>query len=473
MSTDCADVCVEDGAVSVRAVQCQSCDTIPSCGPLFCLGAGAAVTAVHHPADANKSRLIFFCVILNVAFNAFMSMSTSSSENVFIQSLGVPQNDIAVCYSIFLYTVLIGCTPGMWLCVKYETLSLGFAVIVGAISAWLRWFAIRSNDYRMVLASVIGVGVSTWPILALPAQIAANHFPRKRRVLITSALVQGINFGWLLSVIIPPVVAKDQHSLEFLSLCQAIVACVVVLTFALAQGIPRKEPSAPSEVSISSAEGSIIRVAESLANPGSGSDFIGFFRLCLSHPRLVAMMVASGLLGGVSFAYPSVAIFILRMNDRSDQDAVLVNSAFIVCGVAFGVFLGWICTDHRRLGIVLKSLFLLATASLSAIAGLAKFKLLGRFDILLDTVGVLVLSGLAGMSCLGFLGIAIQACAQYPVKDAYVNWAIEITIQLVGGVLNQVATADPEGFSTMAIVSAVSTVLMVFCFALPDHPVLQ
>merc|ERR1712183_349324 len=72
---------------------------------------------------------------------------------------------------------------------------------------------------------------------------------------------------------------------------------------------------------------------------------------------------------------------------------------------------------------------------------------------------IMFLSAGAGMTSLGFIGIAIEAAAQYPVGAAYACWFVEILVQAIGGGLGFWVN-DEHGFTKLAGLALLGTILI-------------
>merc|ERR1712046_210300 len=125
-----------------------------------------------------------------------------------------------------------------------------------------------------------------------------------------------------------------------------------------------------------------------------------------------------------------------------------VNLAFIGVGVISGIVIGQRCDNPNHFGRVLKVLFLGCTACLVLCSLITE---LGLVKTAKNTsLGLLIfLSAGAGMTSLGFIGIAIEAAALYPVGAAYACWFVEILVQAIGGGLGFWVN-DKHGFTKLA-----------------------
>jgi len=140
------------------------------------------------------------------------------------------------------------------------------------------------------------------------------------------------------------------------------------------------------------------------------------------------------------------------------------NIAFISIGVVSGILLGLKFNDQKYFRVVLSTLFIVCTV---ALAGLAVFVLSGLAppQRSVQFAVILPLAIISGGASLGFIGIGIEASALYPTSGTYVCFAIELVVQVVGAVLNEVAS-DAIGFVAIVAVSCVATCLLLFSY----HP---
>lgn len=81
---------------------------------------------------------------------------------------------------------------------------------------------------------------------------------------------------------------------------------------------------------------------------------------------------------------------------------------------------------------------------------------------------MLVLCAIAGATALGFMGIGIEACAEYTVTPSYVCSLIEFIVNAVGGTLNYV-TGSRSGFDWVAGISLVAMLLLLGYRRAPPH----
>jgi len=407
------------------------------------------------------SWLVLTIVSLNTALNAFVYMNTSAAEGPFEKIL---HHDVGHLYSYFLLTVMVGMTPGMFIGVKCERLALLFSVSMNVGAAWLRWICVKNGSYDLCLVSVLVNAAGAWTILALPAQISQQRFRREQWALTTSIAVQANYAGWLAGSIVPPQMKSDE---AMISMCfwQAVIGTpILVIMLACYRPAP----------GVDKAEGSVIRhdlSAAALGDAGAGSHDMGdgsFFKLfvtCCRHPLYFVQVLACGMLGGVSFAQASAAVFILDIYGFGNETAFWVNVAFIGAGVTSGLVIGKLCTDAAKFGVVLKCLFLGCTVCNVLCAILAESGFISGDDRASLYV-IMLLSAGVGATSLGFIGVAIEAAALYPVGAGYACWFVEIIVQAVGGGLGFWVN-DEHGFTKLASVTAVATLLLFLSYRSP------
>jgi len=407
------------------------------------------------------SWVVLLIFSLNTALNAFVYMNTSAAEEKFSQIL---DHEVGKLYGYFLLTVMVGMTPGMFIGVKCEGLALGFSVCMNVGSAWLRWICVDSGSYDLCLVSVLVNAAGAWTILALPAQISQQRFHKDQWTLTTSIAVQANYFGWLIGAILPPQF-KTEEAIVKMCLVQAVIATPILVIMFLCYRPASKLDK--EEGSVRRQELSASVLGEDIAGGHSMDDgsFCKLFMTCLRHPMYFFQVLGFGALGGVSFAQPSAAIFILGNYGFENDVSFWVNVAFIGVGVISGLVIGKLCTDAAKFGMVLKSLFVGCTVCNGLCAALAESGFISS-DNMVSLYITMFLSAGVGMTSLGFIGVAIEAAALYPVGAGYACWFVEIIVQAVGGGLCFWVN-DRHGFTKLAAVSALSTLLVFLCYREP------
>lgn len=359
---------------------------------------------------------------------------------------------------------MIGMTPGMFIGVKCEGFGLGMSVCFNVAAAWLRWACVVEESYTLCFLSVIVNAAGAWTILSLPSQISQQRFRKEQWTLTTSIMVQANYFGWLLGAVIPPQF-KTVAALKSMCLWQAILATPVLILMVVCYR--RATPSDKVEGSEMRHEESVETLGEDVAG-GHGLGDGSFFKLavtCLKHPRLFWQVLACGMLGGVSFTQPSAVVEILEAFGIDNSVSVWVNVAFIGVGVISGLTIGKFCTNPKNYGYVLKALFIISSICSVLCAVLAEVGFI-KPDSNVVLFVIMFLSAGIGATSLGFIGIAIEATAMYPVGAGYACWAIEIVVQALGGGLGFVC-GGKSGFAKLAAVTVASTILIILSYQEP------
>lgn len=322
----------------------------------------------------------------------------------------------------------------------------------------------RNESYSLCVVSVLVNAAGAWTILALPSQISQQRFHKRHWTLTTSLAVQANYAGWLIGALLPPLF-KTTEAMTAMCLWQAIIATPILVVFFLfyrsVSKDARHEGSLARQELSASVHGDDVAGGHDL----SEGSFCKLFMVCVKHPLFVIQVLACGILGGVSFAQPSAAIFILQNYGFSNDVTVFVNLAFIGVGVVGGILIGAWCTDARMYGKVLKVLFVGCTVCNGLCALLAELGFVdsnNSFSLIL----IIILSAGSGLTSLGFIGVAIEAAALYPVGAGYACWFVEIIVQAVGGGLGFWVN-DAHGYTKLAAASAVSTCLLFLSYRVP------
>lgn len=432
-------------------------------------------TSAQQQASARQQWCVVLVVALNSMLNAFVSMNTSSVEREYARALDTGEDEIAHMYSYFLFTVMFGMTPGMIWATQQEGIALGFSVFANVSSTWIRWLSVCTGNYGLCLLSTVVNASGAWTILSLPAQISYQRFPTNKRTLTTSMMIQANYFGWLLGAFIPPhalVHASSPASLNQLCFVQAVAATpLFCLFFVFYRPVHPTDRTIIAELhrdlvqSMPTFEVSVSNSGHAPSHSLSDGGFKQLFKCLVAQPTFAMQVLACGLLGGISFALPSSSVAILEHFGFLERVSALVNVDFIGTGIVAGLVLGKMCHNPRRYEACLKVVFLCGAICLCGTAWLARRGLLRHDER--HWVGFqvfLLLSAVAGMSSIGFIGVGIQAAALYPAEPGYVCWAIEIIIQGLGGGLNFWA-ANKNGFVLLAATAIVATILMYLSYA--------
>lgn len=397
---------------------------------------------------------VLVAMSLNTALNASLCMTFSTVEETAKVVLQASEHQIANLYSVYLLTTVLGMTPAMYFVDKREATMVFFSNVFNVTCAWQRWQGIDegSNKYIASVASQVLCGMAAWPIFVLPGQVSHRRFPKEEQTLATSLMLQANYFGWLLGSCMPPFFVDGEKSFVSLLLGQAIIASILGFLVLLFYRRPSSDAYAEVEEEQESQESGEVHAKTS-----------GYLEVVYSfktHPSFRMQILSHGLLGGISFATPSALYFILDDMGFSGKVAILANFAFISCGVVSGVLLGYFCQSPRWYKNVLKGCYALCAVALLCCALLVQFNLVK--NTLLGLSVLIFLVAVAGGTSLGFLGIGIEAAALYPVKAAYVCWAVESLILASSAVLSSLA-AQVSGFWVLGG-AAVTCALPILCF---------
>ena len=182
------------------------------------------------PRQSTHGWRVVAALSLNSSLNAFMCMSFSAAEVTVAAALGVQQHEVAVFYSAYLFAVMLGLTPVMWLSERYERASLGLSVFATLAAAWLRWWSLHSKSfqYELCMISQALVGLGACAVSTLPGQISHQRFGPDRWALTTSLMLMANYAGWLVGSSVPEeaIVEGSVKSLEDFFFQQCIYSLV-------------------------------------------------------------------------------------------------------------------------------------------------------------------------------------------------------------------------------------------------------
>jgi hypothetical protein len=467
------------------------------------LAAEDASASMQKPSMKQWLVLVSFC--LNTALNSFLSVNFAVLEDAAETTFNIDEQGNLLFYTLFLLTVAVGMFPGLMMATRCEGLGLGLSVAFNVSCTWVRWIGVKSRSYNICIASAILNAAGAWVILPLPAQLSQQRFPPEWWTFTTSIAIQANYSGWLLGSLLPPALVdcpekgcpNGPEDMERFMLYQAFASIPVVLGFLLfyrptrvgerlageesrfnmgSSFLSERGEAPPDdldrEAGTSRAGSSYVEGVNSAANPsvsphghgaGSAQQFIRTLR---RYPRFGMQVLAYGILGGVSFAFPGCDEALLKPHGFHSKQTANVNMAFLACGIISGLVLG-AKVSVRRYGIVLKALFiicLLASAVTSILFNTGVIPNVDPHEVV-DTrylIITMVLFGLTGATSLGFIGLGIEAAALYPAGGAYVCFTIEGLVQVVGALLNQFAPlAKDFSFVILTICVLLSTLLVV------------
>jgi len=429
---------------------------------------------------------------MNTALDSFLSVNFAVIEERTRETLDVGRGAVALFYTGFLLTVAVGMFPGLLLVTNFEGVALGFSVLMNVSCTWVRWLGLRSRSYPLCFLSAVLNAAGAWVILPLPAQLSQQRFPPAWWSFTTSLAIQANYSGWLLGSVLPPAFVTDGDSMERFMFVQALCSLPVIVGFLLFYRPPKYSERLTGEhsrlevgasvlsetgeepfddvdrnagISRAGSSTSLLGLASSVGRDGhsSGGHNVGslkqFIRTLRRYPRFGMQVLAYGILGGVSFAFPGCDDALLEPHGFKAQTVATANAAFLGVGIVSGLLLGANCTA-RNYGKTLKLLFVICSIALTAFAAVVSGG--GLPDSKPRHLAiVIILFSFIGMSSLGFIGLGIEAAALYPAGGAYVCFTIEGLVQVVGALLNQFATGD-AGFIALAVCSWVATFLLLF-----------
>lgn len=392
-------------------------------------------------------------VALTSFLNATLCMTFSTMEESSKAVLDEDGPGVAALYTVWLVVTVLGLGLAMYFVERYERATLYLCTLSTVVSAWLRWYGIahwRNRYFASVLSEIL-CGIGAWPIFTLPGKISHKRFPKHEQTFATSFMLQANYFGWLIVSALLPLLVHDENSFMSMLLAQACIAAVCGVAVVLMYQPMTSEATA------------LVADTPDSVETLTSSGFSQVFQSIYTTPFFGVQLVCYGLLGGIGFATPSAIFFIL---DDRPSFAAAANAAFIGAGVLTGMLLGYYCKDPKTFGISLKSCHL----------GCALAVLLCSLQVHLDmldrgvasVVVLLLLSAVAGASSLGFIGIAIESLAcSYPVKAAYICWAVESFILIFAAIFADRA-ASSSGLWLMTVAAGIC-MLPIVCFYQPPQ----
>lgn len=316
----------------------------------------------------------------------------------------------------------------------------------------MRFVAVKQRHFTLAMGSSVLIGISAAQLACSASVLSKLWFPTNERTIATSASVMANYSGWLLGALLMPVYIDGlgdtqppwhvRHGrMKTLSYFQALYSIIQFL------GCCSLYWKSPSESAVREATSAYRDRRKLLVN-------------ILGNPWFLIQMFAYSLLGGVSFGIPAVQDAIFTSYNISTRNTAYTNVAFIGTGVVTGLSIGVIVRNSRYFGFTLKILFFICAASLTALHTLTVAANAPFWAILLCM-------SLAGLSSLGFIGIALEAAAQFPKVGAAASClSIEWLIQGCGAIIAQVATG-PNGFLICAVVVWVIFLMLLFGFRSP------
>eukprot|EP00930_Biecheleria_cincta_P024207 TRINITY_DN17353_c0_g1_i1.p1 TRINITY_DN17353_c0_g1~~TRINITY_DN17353_c0_g1_i1.p1 ORF type:complete len:429 (+),score=55.47 TRINITY_DN17353_c0_g1_i1:92-1378(+) len=392
-------------------------------------------------------------VALSSFLNATLCMTFSTMEEFAKAVLDQDGPGVAALYTVWLVVTVLGLGPALYFVERYERATLYFCTLCTVLSAWQRWYGIAhgTSRYFAGVLSEILCGIGAWSIFTLPGKISHKRFPKHEQTLATSFMLQANYFGWLLSTALQPIIVHDEDSFMSMLLVQGCIAAVCGVAVVLMYQPLTSEATA------------LVAATPDSVEALTSSGFSQVFQSIYSTPFFGVQLVAYGLLGGIGFSTPSAIFFIL--GDRT-QLAAAANSAFIGFGVLTGLLLGYYCKNPTTFGISLKSCHVGCAVSLLLCSLQVHFDMLDSGAA--SAIVLLLLTACAGASSLGFIGIAIESLAcSYPVKAAYICWAVESFILVSASVFSDRA-ASASGLWLMTVAAGIC-MLPIVCFYQPPE----
>ncbi|CAE8642562.1 unnamed protein product, partial [Polarella glacialis] len=165
------------------------------------------------------------------------------------------------------------------------------------------------------------------------------------------------------------------------------------------------------------------------AHGGHRGGVTDLFRTIRSYPSFSFQVLAFGTLGGVGFAVPGCNDAILERRGFSPRAVAWLDVAFIASGVLSGLILGSRCTNPAVYGKVLTVLFAAGAVSLTGLAFIVEASSAPHW---LESIAVAGLIAVSGVSCIGFVGLGIEAAALYPAGGTTACFLIELIVQVTG-----------------------------------------
>lgn len=400
--------------------------------------------------------LVLIATALNSSFNAFMCMNFSAAPAASAAALGITEHEAARFYSIYLFSCMLFMTPVMWQTERYERGALLSSVMATTVAAWMRWWALHRMRHQYVLCAIsqVLVGFGASAISTLPGQISHQRFAPTQWALTTSLMLMANYTGWLFGSSVPEVVVVEGSvsSLADLFFTQASYSGFTTISFFL---LYRPLPE---------------RAARIIASENAGKSHLGgftaVFQMMASTPQFRLQLGTHGLFGAIGFVVPSAILFILQDLGAPPWIGQLTNFVFIGTGVLGGVVLGACSTDATCYPVTLKMCYVLGTAALALMCGIAYT---GFLSAATPSIMLLVLlMAVAGFATLGFTGVLFEDLARFPnMTPSYVLWIGYEIILTVSSVLNLFAS-NASGFWILAGTSMLTCMIFLTCYRQAD-----
>ena len=389
------------------------------------------------PFPAPHGWMVIIALALNSSFNAFQCMNFSATQAASAAALNISEPEAAQFYSIYLACCMLFMTPVMWQTERYERGTLMSSVLATTVAAWIRWWALHSMSYQyeLCLISQVLIGFGASGISTLPGQISHQRFRPNHWALTTSLMLMANYSGWLFGSFVPSVVVLEGsvQSLTNLFFAQAMYSVFTTTAFFL---LYRSLPEDVARI-----------LAKDNAKKSNLGGFLAVFKVMASTPQFTFQLLAHGFFGAVGFVIPSAVLFILKDLGTPLVLDRITEIVFIGTGVLGGISLGAYSTDATTYPRTLKICYVLGSASLVLICGVAYSNVLSDFGV---SVALVVLMAVAGFATLGFTGVLFEDLARFPnMTSSYVLWIGYEIILAISSVLNLVAS-NASGFWILA-----------------------
>jgi FLVCR family MFS transporter 7 len=275
--------------------------------------------------------------------------------------------------------------PASWVIEKF-----GFktSVIIGAaltaVFAAVRYFF--ASDYTVVIIAQFLLAAGQPFLVNISTKVPANWFPVKERATASGLLVMAQYLGFIIPMIISPMLVGSKEDIAKMLGIYAIIAlcCGVLACFAREKPPIPPGPEAPKE-------------SMSLKN------MVGLFK----NKNFVRVLIVSFLAMGIFNTLMTMIEKIFIPKGFSSADAGFVGAVFVVAGIIGAVVLPLI-SDKTRV----RTPFLIAGVSLMGV-------LIVGLTVLLSYGWLLCVAGLLGFVIMGLAPILFQHGAEvaYPVQE--------------------------------------------------------
>ncbi|KAI8967551.1 major facilitator superfamily domain-containing protein [Mycotypha africana] len=344
--------------------------------------------------------------------------------------------------NVFMLVYLLAGPLSSWV---YERWSIKLGIVIGAvlqtIGAWLRYFSTFVSDPTGRLAlSLIGqviCAVGQPFILNVCTPYAALWFSADGRG--TASMVGGVAnaIGMAIASLIIPALVTDADSLPLGFL---VIACITT-GFALPVFFIPKKPKTPPSFSASSKDKFALTFKESIIQ-------------LLTNWNFLIVVVAFGVLCGLSSALTSVFAQIVTPYGYNDDEAGYLGAAFIIAGLVGAICAGIFIDKTGRHKILIK-IFVPIIGCLY----------LAFYFVVSKNVGygaIAAVVALMGFFTFSLLPVALELSIEstYPISEAISSSMLWMASQVLGLVLLIVMDAlrNPDGKMNRSLIFAVCIV---------------